>query len=188
MAERPWKFESSRPHHLIPCAGIAHHRPMAGASSEAIAAPERKLGFWMCLALVVGNMIGSGIFLLPASLAPLRLERDLWLGRRPSAARSASPSSSPAGPRHAGRCGPYDLSARRVRRAGPASSWRGATGSRPGSTNATLSVAAVCYLSLSCAGAWPRPGVAPPAAIGFVCLFTADQLPRRPGGRRRPGR
>lgn len=31
---------------------------------------KRLLGFWMCTALVVGNMIGSGIFLLPASLAP----------------------------------------------------------------------------------------------------------------------
>ncbi len=30
----------------------------------------RKLGFWMCLALVIGNMIGSGVFMLPASLAP----------------------------------------------------------------------------------------------------------------------
>ena len=30
---------------------------------------KQKLGFWMCTALVVGNMIGSGIFLLPASLA-----------------------------------------------------------------------------------------------------------------------
>lgn len=29
----------------------------------------RKLGLWMCTALVVGNMIGSGVFLLPASLA-----------------------------------------------------------------------------------------------------------------------
>jgi APA family basic amino acid/polyamine antiporter len=28
------------------------------------------LGFWTCLALVVGNMIGSGVFMLPASLAP----------------------------------------------------------------------------------------------------------------------
>ncbi|OWY38740.1 amino acid permease [Xenophilus sp. AP218F] len=28
------------------------------------------LGVWMCTALVVGNMIGSGVFLLPASLAP----------------------------------------------------------------------------------------------------------------------
>jgi len=38
-------------------------------------APDRtaatgQLGFWMCLALVVGNMIGTGVFLLPASLAP----------------------------------------------------------------------------------------------------------------------
>jgi APA family basic amino acid/polyamine antiporter len=32
-------------------------------------APEdRKLGLWMCTALVVGNMIGSGVFLLPAAL------------------------------------------------------------------------------------------------------------------------
>lgn len=31
----------------------------------------RGLGFWMTLALVVGNLIGSGIYLLPATLAPL---------------------------------------------------------------------------------------------------------------------
>ncbi|MCE5233933.1 MAG: amino acid permease [Mizugakiibacter sp.] len=29
-----------------------------------------KIGFWTCTALVVGNVIGIGIFLLPASLAP----------------------------------------------------------------------------------------------------------------------
>lgn len=34
------------------------------------ARPARKLGLWMCLAVVMGNMIGSGVFLLPASLAP----------------------------------------------------------------------------------------------------------------------
>lgn len=32
--------------------------------------PDRPLGLWLCLALVVGNFIGSGIFLLPAQLAP----------------------------------------------------------------------------------------------------------------------
>src|SRR5689334_13903357 len=32
---------------------------------------RRKLGFWMCVALVIGNMIGSGIFSLPAQLGPL---------------------------------------------------------------------------------------------------------------------
>jgi basic amino acid/polyamine antiporter, APA family len=33
------------------------------------AAPARQLGFAACFALVVGSMIGSGVFLLPASLA-----------------------------------------------------------------------------------------------------------------------
>ena len=28
------------------------------------------VGFWTAVALVLGNMIGSGVFLLPASLAP----------------------------------------------------------------------------------------------------------------------
>jgi len=31
---------------------------------------SKKIGFWTCTALVVGNCIGMGIFLLPASLAP----------------------------------------------------------------------------------------------------------------------
>ena len=31
---------------------------------------DKELGFWMSTALVVGNVIGMGIFLLPASLAP----------------------------------------------------------------------------------------------------------------------
>jgi APA family basic amino acid/polyamine antiporter len=31
---------------------------------------SRKIGFWIAVALVVGNMVGSGVFLLPASLAP----------------------------------------------------------------------------------------------------------------------
>ena len=31
--------------------------------------PVRALGVWSATALVVGNMIGSGVFLLPASLA-----------------------------------------------------------------------------------------------------------------------
>ena len=30
-----------------------------------------QLGFWMALALVMGNMIGSGVYLLPTALAPL---------------------------------------------------------------------------------------------------------------------
>jgi basic amino acid/polyamine antiporter, APA family len=40
-------------------------------TSDVAAAPEtRAIGFWTAVALVMGNMIGSGVFLLPASLAP----------------------------------------------------------------------------------------------------------------------
>jgi APA family basic amino acid/polyamine antiporter len=40
----------------------------------------KELGFWMSTALVVGNMIGMGIFLLPASLAPYGLNALLGWG------------------------------------------------------------------------------------------------------------
>jgi basic amino acid/polyamine antiporter, APA family len=35
-----------------------------------VSKPKRPLGLWSATALVVGNMIGSGVFLLPAALAP----------------------------------------------------------------------------------------------------------------------
>ena len=41
-----------------------------GAPTTTGASGKKKLGLMMCTALVVGNMIGSGVFLLPASLAP----------------------------------------------------------------------------------------------------------------------
>ena len=43
-------------------------RPPAGTARE-----PRVLGLWMCTALVVGNVIGVGIFVLPAALAPYGL-------------------------------------------------------------------------------------------------------------------
>ncbi|MCH8686541.1 amino acid permease [Pedomonas mirosovicensis] len=46
-----------------------------GTAPNTSASPQteapRKLGRWMATCLVLGNMIGSGVFLLPASLAPL---------------------------------------------------------------------------------------------------------------------
>ena len=38
--------------------------------THAIEGPPRQIGFWTCLALVIGNTIGTGIFLIPAALAP----------------------------------------------------------------------------------------------------------------------
>ncbi|HKR75863.1 MAG TPA: amino acid permease [Rhodanobacter sp.] len=40
------------------------------SGNAAAAHGERKIGFWTCTALVIGNVIGMGIFVLPASLAP----------------------------------------------------------------------------------------------------------------------
>jgi len=45
-----------------------------------VAPREHQLGFWMCTALVVGNMIGASVFLIPASLAPYGLNSVIaWL-------------------------------------------------------------------------------------------------------------
>ena len=43
------------------------HEPQ---SSPTVRSRAGTLGLWSCIALVTGNMIGSGIFLLPSSLAP----------------------------------------------------------------------------------------------------------------------
>ncbi len=46
-------------------------RGMTPPPKAAPSPPPRGLGPWMALALVVGNLIGSGVYLLPATLAPL---------------------------------------------------------------------------------------------------------------------
>ena len=43
--------------------------PRDGQAATAPPKLKRELGLWMATALVIGNMVGSGIFLLPASLA-----------------------------------------------------------------------------------------------------------------------
>ncbi|ABS28422.1 amino acid permease [Anaeromyxobacter sp. Fw109-5] len=53
----------------------------AASPPPAGAPPRRKIGVLTCTALVVGNMIGSGIFLLPAALAPFgALSIGGWIG------------------------------------------------------------------------------------------------------------
>ena len=68
---------------------------------------RRGLGLWMATALVVGNMIGSGVFLLPELAGRLRRRqhRRLAAHRRPgrccwpwSSPGSAGPTRRPAGP------------------------------------------------------------------------------------------
>jgi APA family basic amino acid/polyamine antiporter len=132
----------------------------------------RQLGFWMCLALVVGNMIGSGIFLLPANLAPLGVNAIWgWLITIGGAACLATVFAGLAKTMpDAG--GPYDYVARSLG-APPAflvmwsywiSTWV---------TNSAISIAAVSYLSTLAPGFFAVPGIAPLMAIAFVALFTA---------------
>lgn len=45
-------------------------RTTRAVAQQHISGETRALGFWLCLALVVGNFVGSGIYLLPAQLAP----------------------------------------------------------------------------------------------------------------------
>ena len=132
----------------------------------------RQLGFWMCLALVVGNMIGSGIFLLPANLAPygmnaiwgwiITIGGALCLATVFAALAKAMPDAG----------GPYDYVARSLG-APPAffvlwsfwiSTWV---------TNSAIAIAAVSYLSSLAPDAFANPIVPALSAIGFVALFTA---------------
>ncbi len=46
------------------------HPRRAGPAAIPDTAPRRKFGLWLATALVVGNIIGSAIFMLPAGLAP----------------------------------------------------------------------------------------------------------------------
>lgn len=49
---------------------MAQLAPSRSANVQATSAKKRPLGLWASMALVTGSMIGSGVFLLPASLAP----------------------------------------------------------------------------------------------------------------------
>jgi APA family basic amino acid/polyamine antiporter len=145
--------------------------------------PPRQLGFSVALALVVGNMIGSGIFLLPANLAPYGINAIIaWIVTIAGSICLAAVFAmlAKALPQAAG---PYDYV-------------RTAVGEPPAFfvmwsywiatwvTNAAISIAAVSYLSSLAPAAFAHTGVAALAAIGFVILFTAVVL----GGARSAGR
>jgi APA family basic amino acid/polyamine antiporter len=148
---------------------------MTRETAHAAGVPPRQLGFWMALALVVGNMIGSGIFLLPANLAPygtnaiigwvVTIAGSLCLASVFAALARAFPQAA----------GPYDY-VRPALGEPPAffvmwsywiSTWV---------TNAAISIAAVSYLSTLAPETFAQPGVAAGSAIGFVVVFAAVAL------------
>jgi APA family basic amino acid/polyamine antiporter len=144
--------------------------------------PPRQLGFTIALALVVGNMIGSGIFLLPANLAPFGINSVIaWIVTIAGSLCLA---------------GVFAMLAKALpQAAGPYDYVRTALGEPPAFfvmwsywiatwvTNAAISIAAVSYLSTLAPGLFAHTGVSALAAIGFVILFTVVVL----GGARSAG-
>lgn len=132
-------------------------------------APDRQLGLPMTVALVVGNMIGSGIFLLPAALAPYGQNAFLgWLltiaGVLCLAGVLTILSANIKG-------GPFAYVERTL---GPAAGflvmWAYLIGVWTGLP--AIAIAGVSYLS-HIAPALGRPGVAPLTAIAFQWAFIA---------------
>jgi basic amino acid/polyamine antiporter, APA family len=153
------------------------------AIDQPASSPPRQLGFSVALALVVGNMIGSGIFLLPANLAPYGINAIIaWIVTIAGSICLAAVFAmlAKALPQAAG---PYDYVRTTVGEP-PAFFVMWSYWIATWVTNAAISIAAVSYLSSLAPAAFAHTGVAALAAIGFVILFTAVVL----GGARSAGR
>jgi APA family basic amino acid/polyamine antiporter len=140
-----------------------------------IQAPPRQIGFWTCLALVIGNTIGTGIFLLPAALAPYGWNALYGWGITIGGGLCLAYVFATLA-RHMPRAGgPYDYIA-------------GAFGPMAGFfvmwsywisqwvTNAAIGIGIVSYLAPFSPEFFARPGVGPLVAIGLVILMTTIAL------------
>jgi APA family basic amino acid/polyamine antiporter len=132
--------------------------------------PKRKLGFVMCVALVVGNMIGTGIFQLPRDLAALGWNSVYgWLATIAGTLCVLLVLLKLARGR-ADSCAPYSY---------PAAAFGPGTGfvvawSYWISCWVTFAVLAVAVVQ-NLAFLWPglaAPGIAAPAALAILWLFT----------------
>jgi APA family basic amino acid/polyamine antiporter len=138
-------------------------------------APPRSLGLIACLALVVGNMIGSGVFLLPANLAPygwsatggwiITISGTMCLAGCFALLSRAFPQAG----------GPYVYVEQAFGR--PAAfvvAWSYWIGLWVG--NGALAVAAMSNLSALVPAIGTVPGLGAALAVGVVALFTATNL------------
>lgn len=153
---------------------------MAEASEQSSA--TRALGFWLVLALVVGNFIGSGIFLLPAQLAPYGWNAFFgWIVTIAGALCLAFVFAR--------------LARALPRASGPFTYVEQAFGRLPAFVvtwaywislivgNAALAIAAVSYFSLFAPSLATAPGLGAAAGIGLVWLLTlANCISVRAGG------
>ena len=135
--------------------------------------PEEKgkIGFWLSTSLIVGNMTGSGIFLLPAALAiyggisifgwVFTLAGTIFLAL--VFARLSRLITKSGGPYTYSREGFGDFAGFLVAWGYWLSIWTG---------NAAISVAGVGYLTVFIPGLKEHPMLSAGLAIGFIWLFT----------------
>ena len=142
------------------------------------------MGLWMATALVVGNMIGSGVFLLPASLAdtagPISMLGWVFTGAGAILLALVFASLGRALPRTGG---PYAYAQARVRRLRRLPDGLGLL-DRGWAGNAAIAVAFVGYLAVF----WPEVGTEQPARRARRhrrdLAAHGDQHPRRARERR----
>jgi len=135
----------------------------------------RQIGFWTAVALVMGNMIGSGVFLLPASLAPFGgLSLLGWAVSTAGAillalvfARLARIDPAAGGPYAYTRRAFGDFAGFFVAWGYWMSIW---------CTNAALAVAGVGYLDMFVPSLVRNPAAAGVMAVAAVWLFAAVNL------------
>lgn len=133
---------------------------------------KRQLGFWTALALVVGNVVGSGVYLIPAELAPYGWNAIFgWMVTIAGALCLAFVFAS--------------LARALPRAGGPYAYSRAAFGEGTGfavawsywisvwTANAAIAIAAVSYLGLFAPGVAATPGLPAALAIGLVWTVTS---------------
>jgi len=140
-----------------------------------VTTPDRTLGFWTAVSLVMGNMIGSGVFLLPASLAAFGgLSLIGWLVSATGSmllalvfARLARLDPAAGGPYAYTRRAFGDLAGFLVAWGYWISTW---------CTNAALAVAFVAYLDPFVPGLVRSPAAAALLAIATLWLLTGVNI------------
>ena len=108
---------------------------------------RKELGFWMCTALVVGNTIGIGIFVLPASLAPYGFNAMIGWGITVLGMTVLARVFARLAREFPAADGPHTYIESHQRAAWPRSSRSGATGSPAGSPTPRIAIGLVGYIS-----------------------------------------
>ena len=140
-----------------------------------IKAPPRQIGMWTCLALVIGNTIGTGIFLLPSALAPFGWNAIYGWGITVGGALCLAYVFAALARLMPQAGGPYDyISSAFGPMAGFFVMW--AYWISQWVTNAAVSIGLVSYMAPFAPEFFARPNVGPVIAIALVIATTAIAL------------